>query len=305
MINTSIYVHRKEIQVSLDKNFDFSIIEKDNKFTFLYPCNDSNDCTPYYIRLPAGSYIFEVWGAQGGKGGFVNNSDGGLGGYAKGAIRLRQDTDAYLQVGNKGGPGASGGYNGGGDAKEGRYTGGSGGGASDIRLLQDTFGNRVIVAGGGGGTDHNSIRTVYSWGGGLEGGLSFKNKLLDNQGKQTAGGINGGEFGIGGSAPNHDSGGGGGGWYGGGYGFNESDGGGGSGFVFTEFPKITDPFNLDLKYTLSNTVLLPGNESFYRPNSDGKGAIAITFISFYSRMQTKEIFLPQFPFTYIFLTYKR
>ena len=296
---TSIHIHNKEIPVIIGKQVELLIKNEGNKYTFFYPCHDSNDCSPYYIRLPAGSYIFEVWGARGGKGNNINNPDGGLGGYAKGSIRLRHDTDAFLQIGNKGETG-SGGYNGGGYGKEGIYIGGGGGGASDIWLLQNKLGNRVIVAGGGGGTEHCDQRPVYSWGGGLEGGLAYS-KMLNNQGKQNIGGINGGAFGIGGSTPNNDSGGGGGGWYGGGYGSYGSDGGGGSGFVFTEIPNIDDPFYLDLQYQLTNTQLLSGNESFYRPNSDGRGAAAIAFLSFYSSTQKKYCYLSYFYYICIFL----
>ena len=271
----------KHFIVLLGVDFELNITQENNKVTFFYPCGESNDCSPYLIHLPSGSYTFEVWGAQGGKGGYENNPYGGFGGYSKGNIRLRESIDSFLYVGNKGGVGEKGGYNGGGKAKTGEFTSGGGGGASDIRLINNSLGNRVIVAGGGGGTEHVSYnKIVESWGGGLKGGLSNRNRLEDNEGTQTRGGKNDGTFGFGGDCPNDDSGAGGGGWFGGGYGDKNSDGGGGSGFVFIEIPDIEEEFKLSLKYRLTKAETFPGNETFYRPNNDGRGAISITFLSF-------------------------
>ena len=158
MTTSSFQVNGVKIQVSFDKEYDLNVIHQGNKLTFFYPCGDSNDCSPYALTLPAGKYIFETWGARGGKGGYTDNPYGGEGGYAKGTISLSHSTPIYIQVGNIGGTGADGGYNGGGNGMVGTYTGGSGGGASDIRLLQFDLSNRVIVAGGGGGTQHSYNR---------------------------------------------------------------------------------------------------------------------------------------------------
>lgn len=63
---------------------------------------------------------------------------------------------------------ADGGYNGGGNAS---YRGGTGGGATDIRINGTTLYDRVIVAGGGGGAN-----TAANGGNG--GGTSGKNGTL-------------------------------------------------------------------------------------------------------------------------------
>ena len=119
-----------EIRVAFDKDYQLNITQEENKLTFFYPCGTSNDCSPYTLTLPSGKYVFETWGARGGKGGWVSNPYGGEGGYAKGTIHLSHSTPIYVQVGNIGGTGADGGYNGGGDGMVASLSGGSGGGAS-------------------------------------------------------------------------------------------------------------------------------------------------------------------------------
>lgn len=105
-----------------------------------------------------GTYTFEVWGAQGGDG-YASNTAGGQGGYAKGTYNLKKDQTIYIYVGEKGAfEDTTPTFNGGGSAgQSGSLSGGSGGGATDIRVGgQDFASNAVIVAGGGGGGSHNS-----------------------------------------------------------------------------------------------------------------------------------------------------
>ncbi|MDE5638981.1 MAG: hypothetical protein K2I47_04205, partial [Odoribacter sp.] len=118
------------------------------------------------IRLSAGSYIVECWGAAGGTGFQNYNSTGssyaasygGNGGYTKGNTDLNGMTTYYVYVGGQGGSsvkknGGSGGWNGGaqGGGDEGDDCGGGGGGATDIRLGGKSLSHRILIAGGGGG----------------------------------------------------------------------------------------------------------------------------------------------------------
>ncbi len=160
----------------------------------------TSDCT--------GNFTIELWGANGG-----NTTTGGLKGYTRGTIRLKEGTTLYIYVGEKGSTtteqkGMPATFNGGGaggdpgstDAAS--YIGGaSGGGATDVRLVsgswdnQDSLRSRIMVAGGGGGLNAVS----YGYGGGLEG---YKGSVTSNgnhvsqlvdelggkKGTQTAGG---------------------------------------------------------------------------------------------------------------------
>ena len=91
------------------------------------------------VILPKGVYKLEVWGAQGGS--YGTTSTGGNGGYSIGIITLTAETVLYIYVGGQGtysttsGSFVAGGFNGGG--KAGYRYGGSGGGASDIRIGTD------------------------------------------------------------------------------------------------------------------------------------------------------------------------
>lgn len=135
-----------------------------------------------------GYYKLEVYGAEGGRGGWYFSRhwcDGGKGGHAVGYKRLRKGTVLYIGVGGRGndisgGYGSGwlwtstpGGYNGGGtgyaqdtgaydtETQEHTWRGinsgaGSGGGATHIAynqsaLLKDTNQNNVLIAAGGGG----------------------------------------------------------------------------------------------------------------------------------------------------------
>jgi len=113
------------------------------------------------IILETGKYKMECWGARGGNG--YGNSSGGYGAYVAGTITLNQSTTLYVYVGQSGNNGNSrrtswnGGAIGGKDTYGGTENGGSGGGASDIRLeggswnVVSSLRSRIMVAGGGGG----------------------------------------------------------------------------------------------------------------------------------------------------------
>lgn len=186
-----------------------------------------------------GIYKLEIWGAQGGgwRGGADNTATiaGGVGGYAKGEIKLSSGSKIYVNVG--------------GFATVG-ITGYSGGGATSIATspgllpsLENSKSSILIVAGGGGGSEWTNGQ------GGSGGGYigSSGQNPSDNVtgGTQTSGGkssgihsssgttkIYDGSFGKGGYSADGDGGGSGGdGYYGGGASSFAYGGAGGSGYI--------------------------------------------------------------------------
>lgn len=247
--------------------------------------------------LDPGKYILECWGAQGGS---YSSYSGGAGGYSIGTITLSQRTNLYIYVGGQPATqtstgATSGGFNGGGAGCSRTYNystyGQGGGGASDIRIGQDSFYSRVIVAGGGGGSSsEDSFTTKY--GGGISGG----SPVSGYGATQTSAGTNG-LFGQGGAATtsgtnyNYGSGGGGGGFYGGGACSSYSDStnyrtynGGGSGYVYTSNTASNYPSGclLNSSYYLTNAQTISGNQNFQSPTGDtetghvGNGYVKIT-----------------------------
>ena len=118
-----------------------------------------------------GKYKLEVWGARGGQGADSNVSNTswnyGRGGYSYGTIELDKKDSVYVYVGGmgKGTNGetvawssvVAGGWNGGGNTyQDGGEFGGSGGGATDIRINSTSLYARAIVAGGGGGSGEDN-----------------------------------------------------------------------------------------------------------------------------------------------------
>lgn len=166
------------------------------------------------VTLSPGTYKFEVWGAQGGKGSYNNSygtTYGGYGGYSVGTYTLTNSSTLYVVVGGSGvGTNSTctlttgtttGGYNGGGS-----YVGSggaSGGGATHIATVSGVLSNLssnvnsiLIVAGGGGG---GSYSAAY---GGSAGGMTGVTGGSDNYcnssfgcpglgGSQTVGGSGG------------------------------------------------------------------------------------------------------------------
>lgn len=257
------------------------------------------------ITLPAGTYKLECWGAQGGTGNPSSNI-GGKGGYSVGTLILFSETVCYLYSGSAG-------YdrvetvvfNGGGMAEaSSSYNSGSGGGASDVRIGQDSLYARVIVAGGGGGgAGANETTYTGGYGGGVTGGDTTTNSagastnIVTGGGATSAGtssnpssytGLNG-SFGLGGSysgGGTRSGGGGGGGWYGGAAGSYGNGGGGGSGYVYTSATASNYPSGclLNSKYYLTSASTVAGNTSFTSPTGSsetghsGNGYVRITAI---------------------------
>lgn len=251
------------------------------------------------ITLPAGTYQLKCWGAQGGS--YSTSYAGGLGGYSVGTITLTEkSTNLYLYVGGQGtSTGTSvtgtvvGGFNGGGNgySSSTTYLSSAGGGASDIRIGQDSLYARVIVAGGGGGS--GSYNASYHCSGGIGGGSSgdtggkySTSYPAGTGGTATTAGTSyygsttnstdygtPASFGQGGAAAtNSGTSGGGGGWYGGGYG-RRSSGGGGSGYVYTSSTASSYPSGclLNSSYYLTEASTTAGQRS-------GNGYITITVL---------------------------
>lgn len=255
------------------------------------------------VTLPKGTYKLECWGAQGGNrsqdSASATVTGSGLGGYSIGTLTLTQLTTCYIYVGGKGGMSSStgnvkveGGFNGGGFASHESTgePGNGGGGATDVRIAQDSLYARVIVAGGGGGSGEDNETGGY--GGGETGGAGSGNTSL-TQASQTSGGTNSFGFGLGGNT--YNGGAGGGGWYGGASRYSVSSystgsdsegGGGGSGYVYTSSTAKNYPSGclLNSSYYLSAAKTIAGNTSFTSPTGSsetghsGNGYCRITVI---------------------------
>ena len=267
-----------------------------------------------------GSYRIELWGADGGRmllqGVYYNEH--GYGAYTSGEIYLNAHVSLYVYVGGKGndaivGQAVPGGYNGGGTGHWDEFddeAAGSGGGATDIRLVKgewndfESLKSRIMVAAGAGGVGFNS--TAGS-GGGLEADMLFNTTYGGTQ-------TNGYAFGYGQDAVEviddvtgtYGSGGGGGGYYGGKvtYSIGKANGTGGSSYIsgHNGCSSITKDSTKDkITHTLSehysgfvftNTKIIDGNgynwttkkeEKIERPtyadnSKSGNGYAVITYL---------------------------
>jgi len=191
------------------------------------------------LEVVPGKYKLEVWGAQGGDG--YPGAPGGHGGYSVGIAEFTESKTLKIFVGEEGVSHGSGSYNGGGMA--GANFGAEGGGATDIRTAPYNLEDRIIVAGGGGGSTFGTFPLPGGPGGGLIGGTgeSGYSFYAGHGGSDNSGGAGGccfgstadGSFGQGAGTGSYHNAGGGGGWYGGGTGAGHAGAGGGSGYVGT------------------------------------------------------------------------
>ncbi len=270
-VATAPYLYRFIVQYD-DGKFSTLKVEKQVQHTITPDTIITNDgynsnpdgtvAAPLYQKYTVpttGYYQIELWGAQGGSS--SGSIIGGKGAYTKGVILLNAGEAIYLYAGKQG-SGATGGYNGGGNAGSLANARG-GGGASDVRffatnptaadlLWNSTLGlnSRIMVAAGGGGSDGGFEGSLGGAGGDLRGlygtfSPNITGLTRAGGGGQSSGGAGSvgittgspGSFGIGGSAINTNNygGGGGSGYYGGGSGaYNSgviSSGGGGSSFI--------------------------------------------------------------------------
>ena len=264
-----------------------NVIEgKVGKINYTTNFSYTGECTTY-IAKSDGYYNLEVWGAQGGN--YNTTYVGGLGGYSKGIVHLTKGTTLYVCVGGQ--PqtvtttktAVPGGFNGGGNGFNRDYNstytyGQAGGGATDIRIGQNSLYARVIVAGGGSGSNNR----ISGYAGGGTSGVTGQSGYA---GTQTSAGT-GGSFGQGGSASTsgnnykYGASGGGGGFYGGGAGTSYSDStnydkysGGGSGYVYTSSTASSYPSGclLNSNYYLASASTTQGTNT-------GHGKATITYI---------------------------
>ena len=264
---------------------------------------------PYFAFFKPGAYLFELWGAQ---GGCLENCTSAKGGYSRGVLYLRHTTKIFVNIGQQGScvsiPKTSTeiSYNGGGYGRTASDTKfkscAGGGGATDIRIKENTIFHRILVSGDGGGDSFYLAYQYGGYGGGLVGGDGSERCHESGYGGNQESGGKGyqvgseGSFGQGGNVGTWD-GGGGGGWYGGSSGQGcQSPGGGGSGFALTsstyKIAKKISEYAISKEYVLTNTKVLSGNEQQHgfktidlMKGNIGNGKAKITIlhsISFYT-----------------------
>lgn len=266
---------------------------KDDIWFFGYPCSSSASCSNIKVTIEAGTYLFELWGAQGGDSlhssyeSSVGPYPGAVGGYTLAAKTFDSKTELELFIGGMGGLGddISAGFNGGGKGYGSNFynKGAAGGGATDIRIKSGGSSSKILIAGGGGGSntfqqsDYNQKATT-GVGGGLEGGKGIK-CLGGGQNSKSDPSCTPGTLGQGAAGKSPYGSGGGGGYYGGSAGANRGEnGGGGSGFIDSSFTKTNGitPTTLDgTKSFPRSTLLDSGNETGH----EGNGAVRITKLS--------------------------
>lgn len=280
-----IYTYTDELGNTVDtKTRTVKVLEGITNFDY------SNSCIEYKTEVN-GTYKFEVWGAEGGSSSEYDL--GGHGAYTVGYQYLPANTVLNVCVGGKGLPGSTsnvlGGFNGGGTSVgASTFAGGSGGGATDIRLGAD-FENTIIVAGGGGGSasrnsaDYVSIAGAGGGGTGSSTPESYNGTgaTLEEGGSKatftdtsitkmpTSGSkLYGGTSGL--YSTTYSGGAGGGGYYGGGAGVRYGSGGGGSSYC-------GETINCNMYLGTDNITLPDGTSSV---GKTGHGYARITLISF-------------------------
>ncbi|MCB4304695.1 hypothetical protein LGK37_14480 [Clostridioides difficile] len=269
------------------------------------------------VSLRPGRYKLECWGGSGGAFGVDTWTECAKGGYAKGEITLKEETELLVCVGQSGFEKVSrdssftrSGYNGAGKGS-GVISGvlkwsTIGGGATDIRL---NYGNsawsdsqsllsRILVAGGAGSTQSNiksSDERSYTGGngGGYVGGKGFGySNRFTGGGTQYEGGMakddaRAGSFGKGNGG---ESVGGGGGWFGG-AGDGSYGSGGGSGYALTKDSYKPPGYIPTSKYYLENVVMTTGGNT---TKADGYAKItllqALPFLTISSYNSTQATF---------------
>src|SRR6185312_14598397 len=118
----------------------------------------------------------DLAGAQGGYAGVT----GGQGGRVQATLAVSAGQQLAIYVGGLGNDWTS---TAGNNGANGNFSYAQGGGASDIRVGGTDLTNRVVVAGGGGGTGVNGPDGPY-WAGGAGGGLTAANGGFPNEGPQ-------------------------------------------------------------------------------------------------------------------------
>ena len=217
-------LYGKESSCDTDIGYTFDFGYTGTKQTFI------SNCTGYYK--------VELWGAQGGD--YTTSVVGGKGAYTSGTLKLEKDNKLYIYIGIQGYKSTgltsqlyayNGGGSGGGTGTfyDGTYS--TGGGATDIRIINKNWDDelslksRIMVASGGGGSGFYT-NNIYGGSGGALTGISGTGAgagtphALAGGGMQTGAGLvsssgYAGSFGFGGNTFINYGTGGGSGYYGG------------------------------------------------------------------------------------------
>lgn len=199
-----------------------------------------------------GTYLLEVWGAQGGS--YDETHFGGSGSYSSANIHLSKGDTLYINVGGKGEDGVSaglwqGGYNGGGNGKmtpRNDCFNSGGGGATSIATKSGLLAiftsaadkNKIIIVAGGGGGSGYYNNNDYGNGGSAGGASGETGGHVSQAGRRGGPGAQLTGYSVGkgeDGSTKGDGGAGGGGGYFGGYASNTNGGGGGgSGYIDNE-----------------------------------------------------------------------
>ena len=273
---------------------------REGAFSSTYPCKDTTFCPAFEVTAYPGEYLLELWGAEGST---VDNAKGGRGGYSNGTLTLTSRHKLFINIGGAGRfvsnetkPRES--NNGGGPSFY--YDGysrqltlfyGSGGGATDIRALENTHEKRIIVAGGGGSAGKMQLYdgAIYNYNGGAGGGTIGQDgdsdtiySLYTGVGggqTETTSTTNPGSFGMGGNR------GGGGGFFGGSGSFFGNGCGGGSGFIYHEensyITGLSSEFFLRDFENKQGTTDFPSIDGKEIRGNTGNGAVRITILKQY------------------------
>ncbi|HFH0185091.1 TPA: glycine rich domain-containing protein [Clostridioides difficile] len=225
--------------------------------------------TEQTVTLPRGKYLLECWGAAGGGGSSIADSNlRSKGGYSKGELTLKKETTLRIYVGYSGRNSlGSTPFNGGGKAEmhesdsDKNFIYCNGGGATDIRLVGGSWDNeqgllsRIIVAGGGG---RNDFSNKGGDGGGVAGGSTELGKGgTEFKGGKGASGTDG-SFGKGGKGIREDR--------------YEMHGGGGGGYLLTENSYKPAGYIPTKEYWLENAITTTGGGI---AGGDGKAKITL------------------------------
>ena len=151
--------------ISVSSNGPQNIVELIAGYSILlkYPCEGqySNTCYPYKVKLRKGKYIIKCWGASG----TDLENEYVRGAFTSGVLTLKESLELFFYLGQVGTLNGTETFNGGGHGSE---SGNSGGGATDVRLVDGDFDyfeglkSRIMVAAGAGGYNQYGLKESKS-----------------------------------------------------------------------------------------------------------------------------------------------
>ena len=164
-----------KIEFNSDKG-QLNVLRHRKSTILKYPCTTKDDCSPYKVTFPRGTYRIELWGA----------SAAAKGGYTKGEIYFSKEKTFYIHIGSSNGL-----YN---TAPPFAVTanGNKGAGATDIRYSPnvyydfDSLKTRIMVAAGSGNLEWYAGTGMNA--GGLIGEDGISSRRIASGANQTSGG---------------------------------------------------------------------------------------------------------------------